>query len=545
MNPRFLFSRSFRLVLLLLLAALPARAEVRLHGLFTDNMVLQRHASVPVWGWAADGEEVTVQFRDQKVSTVAKGGKWMVRLKNLKAGGPDELKVTGRNGLTLRNVLVGEVWIASGQSNMEMALRSCFNAEAEIAATANPMLRLCTVPKLKANAPVDDVTAPWAECGPATTPGFSAVAYYFARDLQKALQVPVGVIHTSWGGSPAEVWMREEVLSANPGFKRDILDSYAAGAKRAQEALATWQKEEAEAKKEGQPFTKRRPSLAWKPGELYNGMIANLIPYAIKGAIWYQGESNAGRAHQYRTLFPEMVRHWRHDWGQGDFTFLQVQLAPFTAIRAEPTNSNWAELREAQIHATKVLPKAGSVVITDVGEEKDIHPKKKEPVGARLALAARAITYGEKIVYSGPTYKSAKFRDGQAIISFDHVGQGLEARSLGGLNMTFSPDGKQLVTTGSDGAAHVWDASTGKLATALRGFSVAGEDQKFFWAKAEIQGDKVVLSSPDVPRPVAARFGWADFPVVNLWNKDGLPASPFRTDDFPMVTAPKLTEVKK
>ena len=493
------------LFFLALAFSVAGRADVKLHALFTDNMVLQRDAAVPIWGWADDGEKITVEFRDQKVSTTAKDGKWMVKLKRLKAGGPDELRVTEKNGVELKNVLVGEVWIASGQSNMEWPMRASHDPENEIAKTANPSLRLYTVPKTKADEPRDNVTnarsstelpgPSWQMSRPSTASNFSAVAYYFGRDLAKAEKVPVGIIHTSWGGSPAEVWMRQEVLESNPTYKNEILDAHRMQLGRHKEALA---------KREGKPFNKRRPNAPWKPTELYNGMISPLIPFAIKGAIWYQGESNAGRAHQYRTLFADMIRNWRHDWGQGDFPFLLVQLAPFMAIKDQPAESTWAELREAQALATKTLPKVGMAVITDVGEERDIHPKKKEPVGARLALAARKIAYGEDIVYSGPTYKTIKVKDGKAIISFDHVGGGLEAR--GG---------------------------------ELKGFSIAGADKKFVWAKAEIEGDKVVVSSSEVSEPVAVRYGWADYPVVNLWNKEGLPASPFRTDDFPMITVTK------
>jgi sialate O-acetylesterase len=358
--------------------------------------------------------------------------------------------------------------------------------------------------------PVEDVKSEWQECKPQTVPGFSAVAYYFARDLQKARHAPVGIIHTSWGGSPAEVWMSEKVLSGHAGYKRDIVDVYPEQKNRFEAGLAQWEKDKAAAEKAGEKFEKRRPYPPWKPTELYNGMIAPLIPYAIKGAIWYQGESNAGRAQEYRTLMADLIRNWRRDWGQGDFAFFQVQLAPFMAVKDQPAESSWAELREAQNVAAKAVGKAGVAVITDVGDAKDIHPTKKEPVGARLALAARGIAYSEKIVYSGPSYRSLKVKGEQAILSFDHVGAGLEAR-----------DGE------------------------LKGFAVAGEDKKFVWAKAEIQDDKVIVSSPDVIKPVAVRFGWADCPVVNFWNKDGLPASPFRTDDFPMVTAPKKPDAKK
>ena len=500
----------------LFFSAVLAQAEVRLHNLFTDHMVLQQGTSVPVWGWAEDGEKITVEFAGQKVATTTKNGRWMVKLKNLQPGAPGVLHVFGDKGaqhtaLQVNDVLVGEVWIASGQSNMEWPLRSSFNVTNDIAASANPQIRLFTVPKLKLNAPTNNVKGAWQECEPGTVPGFSAVAYYFARDLQKALGVPVGVIHTSWGGSPAEVWLREEVMAADKDYKRDILDTFEASNQKAIAAIAQWEKEKAAATQEKQPFTKRRPGTSWKPAELYNGMIANIIPYAINGAIWYQGESNAGRAWQYRRLFADMIKNWRNDWDR-DFTFLEVQLAPYDQSRkrsveqitATPVESNWAELREAQLLATENLKKVGMAVITDVGDKDDIHPTKKQPVGARLALLARKITYGEKIVADGPTYDGVKFKDGKAILSFKNVGGGLAAQ--GG---------------------------------ALTGFAIAGEDKQFTWATATIEGDKVVVSSATVTKPTAVRYGWADFPVVNLWNKDGLPATPFRTDDWPMITKPK------
>ena len=500
-----MLSKRLLVVVSLVAAAQFSRADVVLHGLFSDHMVLQANAKVPIWGWADDGEEVTVQFRDQVVKTVAKNGRWMVELRKLKPVGPNPLKVTGKNSITLHDVLVGEVWVASGQSNMEWSMRLSHEPEKEIAKTENSMVRLYTVPKLKAGRPTNNVNASWVECKPSTTSNFSAVAYYFARDLQKALGVPVGIIHTSWGGSPAEVWMSEEVLAGNPEYKKDIIEAYNAQRERHETALAKFEKEQAEAKQRGASATGRRPNAPWKPSELYNGMIAPLLPYAIAGAIWYQGESNAGRAWQYRTLFADMIRNWRRDWGQGNFPFLEVQLAPFMAVKDQPGDSNWAELREAQLLATKALPKVGMAVITDVGDPKDIHPKRKEPVGARLALQARAIAYGHDIVYSGPVYKNMKVKNGQAVLTFEHAGSGLEAR-----------DGE------------------------LKGFAIAGEDRRWVWAKAEIEGkNKIVVSSPDVPKPVAVRYGWADYPVVNLWNKDGLPATPFRTDDFPLTTAPK------
>ena len=489
-----------------------ARADVKLPGLFSDHMVLQQGMRTPIWGWADDGENIAVTFRGKTVSATARNGKWMVKLPSQKAGGPDTLTVEGRNKIDVRDVVVGEVWICSGQSNMEWPMSGSFEAEKDIAASANPNLHLFTAPRLKADAPVDDVKANWEQCDPETVKKFSAVAYYFGRDLQKARGVPVGLIHTSWGGSPAEVWIREGVLAANPAYKRDILDGYTGQLKGFQAGLAKWEKESEELKKEGKQPTDRKPSPPWKAAELFNGMIAPLIPYAIKGATWYQGESNANRAWQYRTLFPDLIRNWRQDWGQGDFTFLAVQLAPFDrnkkrsleAITAAPGDSDWAELREAQLLATKVLPKVGLAVITDVGDKDDIHPTKKEPVGARLALLARGISYGEKIEHSGPLYRSMQLKGDKIILRFDQVDGGLEAR--GGR---------------------------------LRGFAICGEDRKFVWANAEIDNGKVVVSSPQVDKPVAVRYGWADYPVVNLFNSAGLPASPFRTDDFEVTTAPR------
>ncbi len=526
MTPRS-FSRWAAHVAAALLITAGAQAEVRLHTLFTDHMVLQRGIAVPVWGWAADGEKVTVEFQGQTVSTVAKQGKWMVRLKKLKAGGPDVLKVTGQNTVVVNDVLVGEVWVASGQSNMEWGLKSSFEPEADIAAANNPLLRLYTVPKLKANAPVDQVNSSWQLTSPSSVPGFSAVAYYFGQSLQKALGVPVGMIHTSWGGSPAEVWMRQEVLAANPNYQRDILDTFTAQEKKVQDNLVQWEQERAAAQHDGKPFSRAKPSVGWKPSELYNGMIAPLLPYGIQGAIWYQGESNAGRAHEYRTLFADMIRNWRKDWGQGNFPFLEVQLAPFKAIKEDPADSDWAELREAQLMATKSLPKVGMAVITDYGDAKDIHPRWKKPVGERLALAARGIAYGEKIVHSGPVYRRLKIDGHRAVLGFDHVGSGLVVGQPKEEKSKASP---------------IWNTVAMRQGTdprALVGFAIAGADRKFVWAQAEIQGQTVVVSHPSVPRPVAVRYGWADCPAVNLYNVEGLPASPFRTDDWPMVTAPK------
>lgn len=500
-------------VVLTLAEIVSLHAEVRLPALFTDHMVLQQGRRVPVWGWADEGEKVTVEFRGQTLKTTARGGKWMVKLAPLKPGEPAKLKVTGDNTIEVNDVVVGEVWICSGQSNMEWPMTRSFEPAQDIANSSNPDIRLFTVPKRKAGTPMENVKGSWVMSGPETVKNFSAVAYYFGRDLQKNLGVPVGLIHTSWGGSPAEVWMSHDVLAANPDYKSTILDTHVAAFKKYTEDRAKFLASQEALKKQGKTSDAKAPTPPfWGPSELYNGMIAPLIPYAIKGAIWYQGESNAGRAYQYRSLFADMIKNWRRDWDQGDFSFLLVQLAPWDRnkkrsleeITKEPVESDWAELREAQLMATQNLRKVGMAVITDVGDKDDIHPTKKQPVGARLATAARRVAYGQIITHSGPIYSSMKKNREKIELSFDHTGKGLEAR--GG---------------------------------ELTGFSIAGSDRKFVWAKATIKGSKVIVESPLVTDPVAVRYGWSDNPVVNLWNKDGLPASPFRTDDFPILTGPK------
>lgn len=538
-------------LLALALTSSSARADVKLPSLISDGMVLQQGMQCPVWGWADNGEKVTVSFRGQDVSTVAKDGKWMVRLPVMKAGGPWSMTIAGKNTIKLENVFVGEVWVCSGQSNMEFVLRSAANADQAIAESANPMIHLFTVPKLKASAPVNDVRqgdgkpVQWVECGPSTSPYFSAVGYFFGRYLQQALKVPVGLIHTSWGGSPAEVWMSNGAIAGDPEYaglmtgtlkslgyywqslaslsntipqvKAEDAKKLADARQKAREMVAAAQSksdaEKAAAETAARNLVsntqransdRENPRRPWIPSELYNGMVAPLIPYGIKGAIWYQGESNAGRAYQYRRLYADMIRNWRKDWGEGDFPFICVQLAPYMQIRDTPVESAWAELREAQLISTQILPNAGMAVITDVGDATNIHPTKKEPVGERLALAARHIAYGENIVFSGPSYDGMRVRRSNVFVRFKNVGSGLVAR-----------DGE------------------------LKGFAIAGADRKFYWANAKIQGSQIVVSSPSVPRPVAVRYGWADCPVVNLWNKEGLPASPFRTDNFPGVTQPK------
>ncbi len=448
-----------------LLVAASAWAAVQPNPLFSDGAVLQRGIDVPVWGTASDGEKITVTIRKQTLSTIARDGKWMVKLRPLRAGGPFTMKI---NDIQIKNVLVGEVWICSGQSNMEFSLNAAANGAEAVGASADPMLRLYHVDHKISKTPLDSAPATWQESSPATSASFSAVGYFFARELRKNLNVPVGMIESSWGGTVAETWASRDGLLSKPDFRQMLVDSDKTPI-------------------DGNP---NRACL------LYDGMIAPLRPYAIRGAIWYQGESNAGRAREYRTLFPTMIRSWREAWGQGDFPFLFVQLAPFGKIVTEPQESGWAELREAQLLTTHTCPNTAMAVITDLGNPDDIHPKQKEPVGQRLALAADAIAYDKRVVYRGPLFDSMTLKSGRAIVSFGCVDGGLVAK-----------DGD------------------------LKGFTIAGADGKFYNAQAKIVGKRTVeVTSALAPHPVSVRYGWADCPVVNLCNKMGLPASPFRTD---------------
>ncbi len=502
--------RAITLLIFALAVSASAHAAVKPAALFSDGAVLQQGMPVPVWGWAEDGEKVTVEFQDQTLSAVTANGKWTVTLKSLKAGGPFEMKISGADTVTIKNVLVGEVWLCSGQSNMEFRMNQTTNAKEDIAAANYPKIRLFTVPRNPQDAPVADVKGDWKECSPETVASFSAVGYFFGRALQLARQgVPVGLINSSYGGTPSESWTSDGVVANDPNFA-GIRASYAKAVAAWPENKAKWEaamekykQAAADAKEAGKPAPAAPgkpmgPEHQNRPVGLYNGMIAPLVPYAMRGAIWYQGESNATRAYEYRSIFPAMIQDWRKAWGS-ELTFLFVQLAPY----APPAAGTWPELREAQALTLK-LPKTGMAVITDVGEEKDIHPKQKRPVGERLALAARAIAYGEKIEYSGPVYSGLKIEGNRATLSFKHTGGGLVAK------------GEKLA-----------------------GFAIAGADQNFVPADAEIKGGKIIVTSPQVAQPVAVRFGWENYPMLNLWNKAGLPASPFRTDDFPMVTAPR------
>ncbi len=634
--------------------AVPAE-DVAPAALFTDNMVLQRDIELPVWGRATPKAKVTVIFKKQKIAALAdENGEWSVTLAPESAGGPFDLKIVGKDSIILSNILIGEVWICSGQSNMEWSVSNSNNAEEEIAAADYPNIRLFQVNHATSLNHQDDVDAGgWQACSPATVPGFSAVGYFFGRTLHEELGIPIGLIKTAWGGTIAEAWTAGEFLREMDDFA-EVMDSLQTTATTEEELQAeyeakvqAWQ-QAVDAKianaQEGGPAWEHEDvdetswdsmelpvlwesaglpgfdGIAWfrtsfeldstfngnftlslgpiddqditfingvkigatgvyntpreytvpdgllKPGKnvvavqaldtgggggiwgdasqmwlknadestnidlsgewkykvgvslsdvpprpaspdspnrptvLYNAMLEPLMPYAIRGAIWYQGESNATRAYQYRELFPTMINSWRANWSQGDFPFYFVQLANFRQVRDLPVESDWAELREAQ-SMTLSLPNTGQAVIIDIGDADDIHPKNKQDVGKRLALNALALDYGQDIVYSGPVYTSMSIDDNRIKLIFDHVGGGLVAK-----------DGD------------------------LSGFAIAGEDKKFVWAEAVIDGNTVVVSSPEVDNPVAVRYAWADNPVCNLYNTEGLPASPFRTDEWDGIT---------
>jgi len=509
-------------VLTLVTACGSAWPAVRLPAVIGDNMVLQCGARVPIWGWADPGERVTVSvFPEGKAVPVSTRtafgdaeGKWMVRMDPLEAGGSYTVRVAGNNTLTVKNVLAGEVWVCSGQSNMQMAVNGSMNATQEIANATYPKIRLFQVKLVTATKPLDDTEGKWAECSPQTVPGFSAVGYFFGRELHSQLGVPVGLVESAWGGTPAEAWTSVPTLKADETFK-PILDRWDQAAKNYPddlrkynaEVLPAWQKQADEAKAAGkEPPAKPNPpqdpaTSPWRAGSLFDGMIAPIVPFGIRGAIWYQGESNASRAYQYRKLMPALITDWRAAWGEGDFPFYMVQLANFTAVVPDPGQSDWAELREAQLLTTFNLRNTGMAVIIDIGDANDIHPKNKQEVGRRLALFDLAKTHGKKVEYAGPVLKTMKVLGNKVRLWFAHDASGLVGQN-----------------------------------DRVTGFAVAGEDRKFYWAEARIINGSVVLWSHHVRKPVAVRYAWANNPVCNLRNGDGLPASPFRTDDWPGVT---------
>ena len=479
---KFAIERLVVLVLWLLTGAFltgsSLQAAVKPAAIFADNALFQRGANVPVWGAAKDGETVTVRFNGQEAATTTSEGRWMVRLKPMDAGGPFTMTISGENTIEFKNILIGEVWLCGGQSNMQWPLAETDNAEDLIAQSMDDKLRLFTVPLVTAREPAKDLpSGKWDLCGPDTVRNFSAVAYHFGRELRKVLRVPVGLINDSYGGSIVQAWTSERCIMSDP---------------------------------ESRPYINNKPDWAEGPQNgfclLYNGMIAPIIPYGIRGAIWYQGEGNtvSTEADHYRTSFPVLIRNWREDWGQGDFPFLFVQLAPWARdavfhVSVDPEGTGWAVVREAQLITSRTVTNTAMAVITDAGDADRIHPRRKEPVGHRLALAAQAVAYGQHVAYKGPAYKSMQVKGSKAMLSF------LDA------------DGGLMVQ--------------GETAT---GFAIAGSDKKFYPAQARIvQGEKMEVWSDQVAQPAAVRYGWANYPIANVSNRAGLPMSPFRTDQGP------------
>lgn len=490
-------------VLLSVPLARPASADVTVPNIFSDSMVLQRGQDNRVWGRADAGEKVTVSIADQKhVTTADAEGNWWVALSPLEAGGPFTLAIAGNNEVRIEDVLVGEVWICSGQSNMQWTVNSSNDAQLERLAADFPEIRMINFPNIGTQEPIwshDD--RKWMVCGPETVGNFSAVGYFFARQLHQTLGVPVGMVNNAWGGSSAEAWVNRDVLESDDRMN-GLMSRWENNEARFDALSANTELTDAEQKELNNLNNQMRGNA--RPGNIYNGVLSSHLGYGIKGAIWYQGESNAGRAYQYRDLFPLMISNWRSEWGQGDFPFYWVQLADFRDEKSEPAESDWAELREAQTMTMDKLPNTGEAVIIDIGEGKDIHPRNKVDVGRRLARWALAKQYGIDIAHESPRYSSMEKNGDKIVLSFDNV--------VGGWRPFDVPQ--------------------------PLGFTIAGDDKKFYEAKATILADgRIEVSSDKVSDPVSVRYAWADNPIVNLYTNNDLPLTPFRTDDWPGVTA--------
>ncbi len=531
-----------------------AAADVAVQPLFGDHMVLQQEAKIPVWGTAAAGEKVSVTLGDKSATATADAdGAWRVDLPPVESGGESRtLVIAGKNTLKFEDVLVGDIWVASGQSNMGYSLNAAHNAASEVPKANDPGLRLFKVPTRPAAEPVKDVAGKWVVCTPESAANFSAVAYFFARDLRKDLKRPIGVIGAYWGGTAAQAWTPLPALQESPPMTK-FVTAYEQALEKHKAALADpkigadyeaaeklWKKEVAPAyaaatheyfaasdaaRAAGKPAPKKpapsrpepvnpdpmgTPNSGSRPGVpsvLFNGMIAPLTPYAIKGVIWYQGEANGGAGIEYRTLFPRLITGWRKSWGQGDFPFLFVQLPGWD--NGNKLGDDWAYLREAQ-NMTLSLPNTGMAVTIDLGDPENVHPKDKVDVGDRLALRGE-----EDRLWSGGRLHRPDLRR-------DESRRGGRLDLVQGNRRRF--DDRRSAVAGPGITAPPKDT--------IAGFSIAGEDKKWHPAEARIDGSSVIVSSADVPHPVAVRYGWLNSPVCNLYNAEGLPATPFRTDDW-------------
>lgn len=504
--------RTFRLLPALLALALSGtcRGDVTLPSIISDNMVIQQREKLNLWGKADPGESVTVELGPESAQTTAgKDGSWSVKLGALKSGGPYNLAISGKNSITIQNVAVGEVWVCAGESNMAFKVIAAQNGREEIADASLPMVRVFMVKHTSADKPQADCEGSWVVCNPDTVRNISAVGYFFAKELNQGMRVPFALIQCAWGPSPAEAWTPRETLEKDATLHA-VLDRYDKSAAAYPAALSAyqgklddWKTASQAAKTAGSPPPHRPlpplpPGGPREPAGIYNGMIYPLSRYPIRGALWYQGESNTGDPALYRALFPAMIDAWRKQWDEGNFPFLYAQLSGFLARHPQPAESSWAQLREAQAAALS-LPKTGMAVTIDIGEDHNIHPPGKRDVGHRLALLAQSEVYGKSsVTASGPAFSGMNIEDGKAILSFTHTEGGLVAKN----------------------------------GSPLKGFSIAGPDRKFVWADAEIHAGKVIVQSKEVPKPVAVRYAWADTPDCDLFNLAQLPAPPFRTDTW-------------
>jgi sialate O-acetylesterase len=557
--------------LLFLINTTVAVAAIRLPAIIGDNMVLQRNVKVPLWGWADPGEKIQITFQKKAFECIAgNDGKWSVKLNIYRAGGPYQMVIqSSTTHLLIKNILIGDVWITSGQSNMEFGIQSERHGAEAIAKATDTLIHFFYVPMSFSLQPQEDIgktsgdspNGKWVVCSPRLLGdpkwawhGFSAIGYYFAMQMRSHEGCPVGMIATYKGGTPAQAWISIAGLKQSPAFKKyvaahdELVDHYeSANADYPhqmaiyQDALKQWTAEvgndyetakkeweiqAAQAKASGQaappepkpskpaPKVPDQPAGGFgAPSNLFNAMVAPIIPYAVKGILWYQGEGNGDKladAVEYKDLFPRLINDWRANWNQGSLPFIFVQLANFRAPAKIPSEGNWPWVREAQLK-TLSLPETGMIVITDIGQAETIHPLNKEDAGLRLALVARQLVYGEKIVAYGPMFKSMKIEGNRIRLAFNDAGSGL-----------------------------VIDSIRHSGSTELKGFGIAGDDQTFVWAKAVIDGNTIIVYSDQIPDPAAVRYNWGDNPPGNLYNTEGLPASPFRTDNW----APPLTAQK-
>lgn len=487
----------------------PDSNRLKMPAIFSDKMVLQRDIDIPVWGWANPGENIKVRLGGFTHKTKADAsGKWMLKMPKMIAGGPYKLAVESHGKkIVFKDVMLGDVWLCSGQSNMEFPLIKSRGGEKEAGEAKYPDIRLFMVEKTLAKTPKDDTNGVWSECSPETVKNFSGVGYFFGREIYNNTKVPTGLIHVCWGGSPIEAWMSKEALNSDPDFLpiykkwEEYIAKFPEAKKKWDAEMEEYKKNKAKLEADGKkapepPFMPLGPSSQKQPNVLYNGLVNPIIPFGIKGVIWYQGESNFKRGYQYRKLFPTMIADWRKAWGQGDFPFIFVQLPNYRSESLK--KSAWPELREAQLMTLKFEQNVAMAVTIDIGDPDDLHPVNKLDVGKRLALAAMKLAYGKDIPFSGPIYKSMTIQGDTIRIDFDHTDGGL----------------------------------TTKNNEPLKGFEIAGENKLFIKANAAIDGNSVIVRQSDIKNPAAVRYAWDAAPEANLYNAANLPASPFRTDSW-------------